>query len=169
MIMQFTDLFFTIFSFSVITVLATGLASAQTNDSLMIRDISNEILAHGTAYENLRYLCKKVGPRLSGSAQAQKGVEAGFKMLKDAGADTVYLQPCMVPHWVRGEKETGFIQLADGSKRSLHLCALGNSMGSGKAGVHGSVIEVKNFEELHQLGEAVIKGKIVFFNMPMNP
>ncbi len=157
------------FSFTVITVLATGFASAQTNDSLIIRDISNEILAHGTAYENLRYLCKKVGPRLSGSAQAQKGVEAGFKMLKDAGADTVYLQPCMVPHWVRGEKENAYAQLTDNTKFNLRICALGNSEGTGKKGLKASVIEVKNFKELDQLGTEGIKGKIVFFNFPMNP
>ena len=158
-----------ILSLTVITVLITGLASAQTNDSLIIVDISNEILAHGTAYENLRYLCKEVGPRLSGSALAQKGVEATFKMLKDAGADTVFLQPCMVPHWVRGEKEVGYVQLPDGTKYNLNLRALGNSEGTGKNGINAPVIEVKSFAELAQLGTAVVKGKIVFFNFIMNP
>ncbi len=144
-------------------------AAAQVEDSLAIRKIANEILINGKAYDNLRYLCKKIGPRLSGSPQAQKAVEATAKMLKDAGADTVYLQPCMVPHWVRGEKETGYIQFANGVKRNLNLCALGNSEGTGKKGISASVIEVRSFAELEQLGEAVIKGKIVFFNFAMNP
>src|SRR6266567_1756572 len=82
---------------------------AQNEDSIIIKKISDEVLTNGKAYENLRYLCKKIGPRLSGSPQAQKAVEATAGMLKDAGADTVYLQPCMVPHWIRGEKETGYI------------------------------------------------------------
>ncbi len=146
-----------------------GSALAQNDDSLTIRKIANEILSRGTAYENLRYLCKKVGPRLSGSPQAQKAVEATASMLKEAGADTVYLQPCMVPHWVRGEKEQGYVQVAGGEKYPLKLCALGNSEGTGKKGITASVIEVKNFQELDQLGESVIKGKIVFFNFPMNP
>jgi len=153
----------------VFAVLISGFVSAQSNDSLTFRNISNEILAHGTAYENLRYLCKQVGPRLSGSPQAQKAVEATYKMLKDAGADTVYLQPCMVPHWVRGEKENGYIQLSDGKKFNLRLCALGNSEGTGKKGIKATVVEVKNFKELDQLGANGIKGKIVFFNFPMNP
>lgn len=152
-----------------IAVLLSGFVAAQTGDSLAIRKISNEILANGTAYENLRYLCKQVGPRLSGSPQAQQAVEATFKMLKDAGADTVYLQPCMVPHWVRGEKEKGYIKLTDGSKYQLHLCALGNSEGTGKKGLTAAVIEVKNFDELDKLGTEGIKGKIVFYNFPMNP
>ena len=142
---------------------------AQKDDSIAIKKIANEVLTNGNAYENLRYLCKKIGPRLSGSAQAQKAVEATAKMLKDAGADTVYLQPCMVPHWVRGEKETGYIKLANGEKYNLNLCALGNSEGTGKNGITAPVIEVKSFPELEQLGAAVIKGKIVFFNFEMNP
>src|SRR3982750_1223729 len=85
---------------------------AQSEDSIMIKKIADEVLTNGKAYENLRFLCKKVGPRLSGSPQAQKAVEATARMLKEAGADTVYLQPCMVPHWVRGEKEVGYIKLA---------------------------------------------------------
>ncbi len=142
---------------------------AQKEDSIAIKRISDDILTNGTAYENLRYLCKQVGPRLSGSPQAQKAVEATFKMLQDAGADTVYLQPCMVPHWVRGDKEKGYVQLGDGSKLQLHLCALGNSEGSGKKGITGPVVEIKSFAELDRQGTAGIKGKIVFYNFPMNP
>ncbi|MBC7887688.1 MAG: M20/M25/M40 family metallo-hydrolase [Ferruginibacter sp.] len=157
----------------IIQVVFAGLFSlgalAQKDDSVSIRKIADEVLINGKAYDNLRYLCKKIGPRLSGSLQAQKAVEATAKMLKDAGADTVYLQPCMVPHWTRGEKESGFIKLANGTKYNLDLCALGNSEGTGKKGIIAPVIEVKSFAELEQLGEAVIKGKIVFFNFIMNP
>ncbi|MBL0054642.1 MAG: M20/M25/M40 family metallo-hydrolase [Chitinophagaceae bacterium] len=143
---------------------------AQNNDSATIKRISDEIMSNGTAYENLRVLCKKVGPRLSGSPQAQKSVEETARMLLEAGADTVYLQPCMVPHWVRGEKEKGYVQLlADGSKYVLKLCALGNSVGTGTKGIRGEVVEVRNFNELEKLGREGIQGKIVFYNFPMNP
>ena len=142
---------------------------AQKEDSITIKKIADEVLTNSTAYENLRYLCKKIGPRLSGSANAQKAVEATVRMLKEAGADTVYLQPCMVPHWIRGEKEKGYVQLANGAKRNLKLTSLGNSIGTGKKGVSASVIEVKSFAELDALGSTIIKGKIVFLNFPMNP
>jgi carboxypeptidase Q len=144
-------------------------AVAQRDDSLAIKKISDEVFINGKAYDNLRYFCKQIGPRLSGSAQAQKAVEAAADMLKVAGADTVYLQPCMVPHWVRGEKEVGYVQLPDGTKYNLNLCALGNSEGTGKNGISAPVIEVGSFAELAQLGTAAIKGKIVFFNFIMNP
>lgn len=155
---------------SVVTILLCQfICLAQTEDSIAIKKISDEVLSNGTAYENLRFLCKKIGPRLSGSPQAQKAVEATVRMLKEAGADTVYLQPCMVPHWVRGEKEKGFIQVANKEKYLLHLCSLGNSEGTGKKGISAGVIEARSFKELEQIGAAVIKGKIVFLNFPMNP
>jgi hypothetical protein len=144
-------------------------AFGQSADSAMIRKIANEIMQHGGAYENLRYLCKKVGPRLSGSENAQKAVLATADMLRKAGADTVYLQPCMVPHWVRGAKETAYIRFDGENVRNLHACALGNSVGSGKAGINAGVVEVRSFDELNRLGETVIKGNIVFFNFEMNP
>lgn len=143
--------------------------TAQTEDSITIKKIADEVLTNGRAYENLRFLCKKIGPRLSGSPQAQKAVEATARMLKEAGADTVYMQPCMVPHWVRGIKEQGYIQVAGKAKYVLHLCSLGNSEGTGKKGITAGVIEVKSFKELDQLGASVIKGKIIFFNFAMNP
>ena len=150
-------------------VLCHFVVAAQIDDSIVIKKIADEVLTNGMAYENLRFLCKKIGPRLSGSPQAQKAVEATAKMLKEAGADTVYLQPCMVPHWVRGIKEQGFVKIANAETRQLHLCSLGNSIGTGKNGITAGVIEVRSFKELQQLGSAVIKGKIVFLNFPMNP
>jgi len=157
---------------TVILVLASLIslvATAQKEDSIAFKKIADNILIHGTAYENLRHICKKIGPRLSGSAQAQKAVEATAKMLRDAGADTVYLQPCMVPHWVRGVKEVGYITLPNGTKYPLNLCSLGNSEGTGLKGINAPIVQVNNFEELSRLGKKGIQGKIVFFNFEMNP
>jgi carboxypeptidase Q len=136
-------------------------------DSTVIKKMADEVMVNSGAYENLRYLCKKVGPRLSGSAGAEKAVYATKKMLIDAGADTVYLQPCMVPHWVRGAKEEGYF-MADGKKYPLQLTSLGNSEGSKNKFIGADIVEVKSMRELHTLGNAV-KGKMVFFNIVMNP
>lgn len=145
-----------------------SLASAQQNDAFVVKQVANEVMKNSGAYDNLHFLTKKIGPRLSGSAGAQKAVEATAAMLKAAGADTVYLQPCMVPHWVRGAKEQGFVKRAGMANYQLRLCALGNSVGTGAKGVTAPVIEVRTMKELESLGENV-KGKIVFFNIPMDP
>ncbi len=144
-----------------------GSVHAQKNDSAVAKKIADEVMQHSTAYDNLRYLCKRIGARLSGSANAQKAVLATMQMLKNAGADTVYLQPCTVPYWVRNQKETGYF--IDGNKKyNLHLTSLGNSEGSNGKPVTAAVVEVKSMAELAALGDKV-KGKIVFINIPMNP
>jgi carboxypeptidase Q len=141
----------------------------QSSDSLMIKKISDEIFMNGTAYSNLKYLCKKVGPRLSGSSGAALAVEQTARMLREAGADTVMLQPCMVPHWVRGDKEIGKATLVDGKKIDLNIVALGNAVGTPTNGISAEVVEVKNFQELEKLGTENVKGKIVFYNYRMDP
>jgi len=143
--------------------------NAQSNDSLMIKKISDEIFMNGTAYSNLKYLCKRVGPRLSGSAGAALAVEQTARMLREAGADTVYLQSCMVPHWVRGDKEVGSATLTDGKKINLNIVALGNAVGTPAKGITAEVVEVKNFKELEALGADKVRGKIVFYNYRMDP
>ena len=157
------------FSLLIAAFCLTIAATAQQNDSTIIKKIVDETMTNGTAYENLRKLCKQVGQRLSGSANYMKAVTLTSKMMKELGVDTVYLQPCMVPHWVRGEKEVGSFTLNNGSTHNFHLAALGNSVGSGPKGVTGKVVEVRSFAELDALGEAGIKGKLVFFNFQMNP
>ncbi len=136
---------------------------AKAQDSLMIRKIYDEALVNGQAYDNLRYLCKQIGPRLSGSANAQKAVEWSKKLMESYGFDRVYLQPVMVPHWVRGAKEEGKI-LFYGTEISAAICALGGSVATPAEGLKAKVVEVNSLAELQTLGESAIKGNIVFFN-----
>lgn len=158
------------FLFLVIGFLAFHNGYAQVNqDSLVIKKISDDIFMNGQAYANLKYLCKKVSPRLSGSAGAALAVEQTARMLREAGADTVYLQPCMVPKWERGAKEVGKATLTNGKSMPLNIVALGMSVGTAAAGISASVVEVKSFIELDAMGADKIKGKIVFYNYRMDP
>jgi hypothetical protein len=144
-------------------------AFSQT-DSATIKKIFNDALTNGKSYSNLEYLCKKIGGRLAGSPQAQQAVEWTFKAMKEAGADTVYLQECMVPHWVRGEKEQAKVFTSNAkSFKALPICALGGSIATPVEGLTANVIEAKGIEDLKRLGKENIQGKIVFFNEPMEP
>jgi hypothetical protein len=136
-------------------------------DSVMIRRIVEEVLSRGQAYEQLRFLCKQVGPRLSGSPGNAKAVQETARMLREIGADTVYLQECMVPRWVRGDKDSAALLVA-GKPMPLRVAALGNSEGTGLSGLKAEIVEVRDFDELDALGDKV-RGKIVFYNYPMNP
>jgi carboxypeptidase Q len=139
----------------------------QNPDSVTIRKIYDEALANGHAYKNLEYLCKQIGPRLSGSVNAQKSVDWTKKLMEDYGFDRVYLQDLMVPVWERGAKEEAYI-LDGKTKIPVPIVALGGSIASPKNGITAPIVEVQNFEELKALGQSV-KGKIVFFNRPFDP
>jgi len=142
----------------------------QSSDETTIRTIYDEALARGKSYEMLEYLTTKIGSRLSGSPGAAASVEWTRHIMQNFDFDSVWLQPVMVPHWERGQQEVGRVL---NSKKmgtvDLNVCALGNSIGTGPEGITGSVVEVKNFDDLKRLGEKNIKGKIVFFNRPMDP
>jgi carboxypeptidase Q len=74
----------------------------------------------------------------------------------------------MVPHWERGRKETASV-ITGGRSFPLSICALGGSIATPPAGLSAEVVEVHSFEDLSRLGKDRIKGKIVFFNRPMDP
>jgi hypothetical protein len=88
--------------------------------------------------------------------------------MEQYGFDKVWLQPVMVPHWVRGAKEQASILSKRIGTRQVNVVALGNSVGTGTGGITAGLIEVKSFEELAQRRQEVA-GKIVFFNRPMDP
>ncbi len=138
---------------------------AQTNDEMVIKQIYNASLTHSKCYSWLDYLSNSIGARLSGSENAEKAVQYTKAQLETLGFDRVYLQEVMVPKWVRGAKEVAYI-LDHKSKINIPVCALGSSIATPKNGIMSEVIEVKSIKELESLGEK-IKGKIVFFNRPM--
>src|SRR5437762_2905789 len=115
--------------------LSSVMLFAQINeDSAIIRKIYTYHLTQSNTYENLRYLCKNIGGRISGSPQAAKAVDWAKQAMIKAGADTVYLIPCMVPHWVRGEKEK--CEAYSGKKsEKFSVCALGGSIATPKNGI----------------------------------
>jgi len=155
-----------IFSF---LLLVSSTTFSQTSDEAMIKQIFDQALSKGKSYEMLYDLSVNVGPRLSGSPGAAAGVEWSRNEMKQLGFDSVWLQPVMVPHWVRGEKEIGRIVSKRAGTMTVNVCALGGSIGTGSSGISANVIEVKSFDELKTLGNKGVQGKIVFFNRPMDP
>ena len=137
--------------------------SAQAQqDSTVIKHISDEILLHGEAYENLRVLCKTIGHRLSGSPQQDKAIAWGKALLERSGADHVWLQPVIVPKWTRG-KESLKVKHA-GKWHTIPMLSLGNSEGTGGKVLAAEIICFNNMDELKAAPEAQVKGKIVFMN-----
>ncbi|HEY9221199.1 MAG TPA: M20/M25/M40 family metallo-hydrolase [Lutibacter sp.] len=151
-------------SFSSVETVKSNEPTVNKNDSIAIKQLFNTALSNGKSYQWLDYLSNNIGGRLSGSPQAQQAVEWGEKLMLDLGFDKVWLQPVMVPHWVRGEKEEAYFTV-DKTKYNVAICALGGSIATSENGVSGEVIEVQSLEEAENLGEK-LRGKIVFFNRP---
>ena len=108
-----------------------------------------------------------MGQRLSGSEGAKKAVIWSKETMDNYGFDTVYLQEVMVPHWERGEIEECFFYL-NSEKITLSVLGAGGTVATPKEGVTAEVIEVFSLDEVDELGEENIKGKIVFYNKAFN-
>ena len=140
-----------------------SISSFAQADSTFIRNIYDEALESGQSHENLRSLCKDIGARITGSAEAEMAIKWGEKLLKSYNFDTVYLQEIKVPHWERGTTEAAWIENEAGDVLKLDILALGGSVGTNGL-ISGEVIEVSDLEALKQLTEVDVKGKIVFLS-----
>ncbi|MBL6877693.1 MAG: M20/M25/M40 family metallo-hydrolase [Flavobacteriaceae bacterium] len=137
-------------------------------DEKVISDIYTNSLTNGQSYKWLDYLSNNIGSRLSGSLGAEKAVAWTKEELETLGLDKVWLQPVMVPKWVRGVPEFAYIETSPGSTIKVNICALGGSISTPSTGLKAKIIEVSVVDELEKLGKDKIEGKIVFFNRPMD-
>lgn len=148
----------------VAVLILSGQLSAQTDEET-IRAIYDEELAHSDAYENLRELCKDVGPRLSGSEGAEKAVVWSERKMKSYGFDRVWTQPTSVPKWVRGNPESCVLV---NTKDTLDVLALGFSTAT-NGRIRGEVVMFSTLQSLQNAPEGSLNGKIAFLNQAMNP
>ena len=139
--------------FTILVLLNSYGAPAQTQDEQMIKAIFEDVLTRGECYQNLEYLSNQIGGRLSGSPGAAQAVKWTRELMRDYGFDTVYRQEVMVPHWVRGEKELAKIIAPNGSTTPVDVVALGNSEVTGADGIKAEVIEVKSLPDLELMGK----------------
>ncbi len=163
------------FYFAFILLVSFQISMAQTSeinqkeDAATIKQIFETALTSGKAHDWLRFLSLQIGGRLSGSVEAEQAVEYTKTELEALGLDRVYLQPVMVPKWVRGAPEFAYIETTPGVTTTVPITALGGSIATSSMGLKAGVVEVKSLDELEQLGRANIEGKIVFYNRPMEP
>ena len=151
----------------IVLIISTLSLSAQ-QDEQMIRQIYNEALTSDVIHHQLKWLCENTEGRISGRPEAAKAVDYTYQEMLNMNLDRVYLQPCMVKAWKRGQPEKAFI-ISGKQQFEVPVSALGLSIGTGSSGLHAEIVEVYDFEDLKELGREQIEGKIVFFNKPMEP
>jgi len=131
-----------------------------------LKQIQQEALRSDYAYRQLVHLTSKIGPRLSGSVQAQQAVDYVAGELRRLGLD-VRLEKLLVPHWVRGEETAELVKFPaqmSGVTQRIVLTTLGGSIATPPNGLTAEVVIVHSFDELEALGRTNVEGKIVLFN-----
>jgi len=136
-------------------------ASGPTGPAHTLRDTT---LAKSQAYETVRSLVDEVGPRFTGSPGDRAAVAWAKRTLAAAGLQNVRAEKVMAPRWERGD-ERG--EIVAPYPHRLALTALGGSVGTPKEGLSAEVVRVASLDALDKLDPNTIKGKIVFYDVPM--
>lgn len=155
-----------IISLFVLLFLMINLCFSQNTDEKVIRDIFDNVLTSDVAYNNLEYLCEHAPGRLLGSEESLVAINYMNKYFESLEADTVFFQKFQTPAWkcynteVSIQKNNTFLR--------LRADALGPSSSTPDGGLLAQVIEVQGIEELKNMDIGVVKGKIIFFNRPVD-
>jgi hypothetical protein len=142
------------------------LSLSQNNDKQVIRQIFDNVLTNDEAYCNLQYLCEHAPGRLLGSEESLLALDYMKSYFEKMGADTVFLQAFKTPAWACHHTAVSII---DGDEEiHLHADALGPSPATSRKGLIAGLIEVQGLEDLKSRKAEEIKGKIVFYNRPVD-
>lgn len=117
-------------------------------------------LEDGFTAEWLEMLCDSIGPRLTGSPAMDAAIDFAVKTMREEGFDSVWTEPVMVPHWVRGDE---WARLTAPVDEPLSILGLGGSVGTPPEGIEAEVMVVSGEEELDRRAKEA-EGKIVVFN-----
>ena len=127
--------------------------------------IKTAALEDDYAYRAVEHLTENIGPRPSGSAQANAAVDYVAAELRKLGLE-VRLEEVKVPHWVRGVETAQLVEYpgqVSGTGQKIVVTALGGSTATPGDGLESDVVVVNNFDELRSLGREKVAGKIVLF------
>ena len=95
-----------------------------------LKQLQQAALASEYAYKQVAHLSNNIGPRLTGSSQAEHAVKYVADEMRRLGLD-VRLEKVIVPHWVRGVETGELVQFtgqAPSTTQKIVLTALGGSV-----------------------------------------
>jgi hypothetical protein len=128
--------------------------------------LRDRVAAGSKAYDWVREIVDRAGPRLAGSPGDRVAVEAGLSILKGEGFANVRAEPVTVPVWHRGV-EVG--EVTSPVSQRLALTALGGSVATPAGGVEAEIVRVATLEDLDvKETAAACRGRIVFVDRLMS-
>jgi hypothetical protein len=141
-------------------------AKAQESGATEVdRKILDEAKKASQIITNLTYLSDMIGPRLTGTAAAEKANKWAAERMKSYGLENVHLEPWTIPEgWLRGTVHARLLEPDNG--RTLSMASYAWMPGT-KGKVQGDVVIVKatTVEELKKY-TGQLKNAIVLQNAP---
>ena len=137
------------------------------NELVALRDAA---LADDYAYQQVAHLTDNIGPRPTGSPQAEAAVDYVAGELRRLGLE-VRLEEVHVRRWMRGidtAELTEYPGQAPGTTQKIVVTALGGNVSTPADGITAEVVVARNFAELKALSREKVAGKIVAFNFPFD-
>ncbi len=130
--------------------------------------IAGEGLLDSHAFQYLTELSDDIGPRVSGSPQAQKAVEWGLAKMKAIGLENVHAEKWQLWRgWTRG---TAQAELLTPIRRPLHVDAMGWTGSTPAGGVDGEVVTMNIFNIDNEMRNMPrFSGKVVLVVMEGEP
>jgi carboxypeptidase Q len=130
--------------------------------------IAGEGLLDSHAFQYLTELSDDIGPRVSGSPQAQKAVEWGLAKMKAMGLENVHAEKWQLWRgWTRG---TAQAELLTPIRRPLHVDAMGWTGSTPAGGVDGEVVTMNIFDIDNEMrNKSRFSGKVVLVVMEGEP
>jgi len=157
------------FLLNLVTVSA---AAGEREGMVSLEEVSKRLLDEGMrsgqAMTLLTELCEQAPHRLAGTAGGRAAETLGRAWMERFGFQEIRQETFAVRHWERGTVERASMDIPSEGPLPLAVCALGGSVGTSEGGITAPVLEVRDLEEVTARAEDV-KGRIVFFNRPMDP
>ena len=156
--------------FLLLSTFSIALLQAQSSeDAFKIKKIFDTALSESEAYDWLYHLSENIGGRLAGSPNSTLAEDYTKSVLEQLGVTSTFKQACNTTYWHRKTESEVNIHLQPNVTIELTSTSLGNTIGTNNEKIRAEVIEVFGLDDLEELGEEKITGKIVFFNRPMDP
>jgi carboxypeptidase Q len=158
----------------VLGLLTPAFAAEETDpapdpaDVQMLARLHDAALDGSPIHDRLADLVQRHPGRLAGSPNLAQAIQWARSLLEQQGVDRLELQPVQVPHWERGAPERVALVPSDPAALPVPLAALalGGSVATPAGGLLAPVVELQSLDALK---DTDVRGKIVFFNRPMDP
>ncbi len=137
-----------------------GPTSPERIDQASVQ-LMGRALTSDRAWEDLVFLCDRIGNRLSGTPSLERAIAWAKERLEEAGV-AVALEPVSVPKWVRGAERATLLAPVE---RDLPILGLGMTVGTPPGGAEAEVLVVGSWEELEAKAEQA-RGRIVLYDVP---